>query len=68
MQEDESNQPIPVVRLNHAVLYVQELDRAVAFYEKAFGLQEFAREGGRMAFLRAAGSTNHHDLGLLEVG
>ena len=68
MQEDESNQPIPVARLNHAVLYVRELDRAVAFYEKAFGLQEIAREGGRMAFLRAAGSTNHHDLGLLEVG
>ncbi|MCH7998046.1 MAG: VOC family protein [Chloroflexi bacterium] len=68
MQEDESSQPIPIVRLNHAVLYVRELDRAVAFYEKAFGLQEFAREGGRMAFLRAAGSTNHHDLGLLEVG
>lgn len=60
--------PIPVARLNHAVLYVRDLDRSVAFYAKAFGFEEIAREGGRMAFLRAAGSKNHHDLGLAEVG
>lgn len=59
---------VPVARLNHAVLYVRELDRAVDFYQRAFGFQEIAREGGMMAFLRAAGSTNHHDLGLLAVG
>jgi len=59
---------IPVARLNHAVLYVRELDRSVDFYQRAFGFREIAREGGMMAFLRAAGSTNHHDLGLLAVG
>ena len=59
---------VPVARLNHAVLYVRELDRSVDFYRRAFGFQEIAREGGMMAFLRAAGSTNHHDLGLLAVG
>lgn len=59
---------IPVKRLNHAVLYVRELDRAVDFYRAAFGFEEIAREGGQMAFLRAAGSSNHHDLGLLAVG
>ncbi len=59
---------IPVKRLNHAVLYVRELDRVVEFYRTAFGFEEIAREDGRMAFLRAAGSTNHHDLGLLAVG
>ena len=59
---------IPVKRLNHAVLYVRELDRAVDFYRRAFGFEEIAREGGMMAFLRAAGSENHHDLGLLAVG
>ena len=59
---------IPVARLNHAVLYVRDLDRSVDFYEKAFGFEEVAREGGAMAFLRAAGSTNHHDLGLMAVG
>ncbi len=60
---------IPVNRLNHAVLYVRDVARAVAFYQEAFGFEVVAREGGgRMAFLRAAGGTNHHDLGLMEVG
>ena len=59
---------IPVTRLNHAVLYVRNLDHSVAFYKQAFGFDEIAREGDRMAFLRAAGSTNHHDLGLMGVG
>lgn len=63
-----SESPIPVARLNHAVLFVRDLDTSVEFYGKAFGFEEIAREGGRMAFLRAAGSDNHHDLGLAEVG
>jgi catechol-2,3-dioxygenase len=57
-----------IQRLNHAVLYVRDLDRSVDFYRRAFGFEQIAREGGQMAFLRAAGSTNHHDLGLLAVG
>ena len=57
-----------ITRLNHAVLYVSDVDRSVEFYRKAFGLEEIAREGGRMAFLRAAGSSNHHDLALMGVG
>ncbi len=65
---DTTSASVPVARLNHAVLYVRELDRSVDFYQRAFGFQEIAREGGMMAFLRAAGSTNHHDLGLLAVG
>jgi catechol-2,3-dioxygenase len=40
----------------------------VAFYRDCFGFEEIAREGGAMAFLRAQGSDNHHDLGLLAVG
>ncbi len=59
---------IPVARLNHAVLYVRDLDRSVAFYRDVFGFEEIAREGGQMAFLRAGGSGNHHDLGLMAVG
>lgn len=31
-------------------------------------MEEIAREGGAMAFLRAAGSSNHHDLALMAVG
>jgi catechol-2,3-dioxygenase len=59
--------PIPVARLNHAVLYVRDLDRAVAFYRDVFGFEEIGREGP-MAFMRAEGSQNHHDLGLFRVG
>ncbi len=59
---------IPVARLNHAVLYVRDLDRASTFYQRAFGFEEIAREFGQMAFLRAPGSSNHHDLGLAAVG
>ncbi|HET7676337.1 MAG TPA: VOC family protein [Candidatus Limnocylindrales bacterium] len=59
---------IPVARLNHAVLFVRDLDVASDFYRRAFDFEEIAREGGRMAFLRARGSSNHHDLGLLALG
>ena len=59
---------IPVTRLNHAVLYVRDLDRSVEFYTHVFGFEEVAREGRMMAFLRARGSANHHDLGLMAVG
>lgn len=59
---------IPVARLNHAVLYVRDLDRSVDFYSRAFGFQEVAREDGMMAFLRASGTANHHDLGLMALG
>ena len=54
-------------RLNHAVLFVSNLERSVAFYTQVFGFDVIAREGP-MAFLRANGSENHHDLGLMEVG
>lgn len=59
---------IPVRRLNHAVLYVRDLDRACAFYRDLFGFEEVARERGFMAYLKAGGSANHHDLGLMAVG
>ena len=60
--------PIGIRRLNHAVLYVSDLDRAVAFYREAFGFEEIARMRSLAAFLRANGSTNHHDLGLFAKG
>jgi len=59
---------IPVKRLNHAVLYVRDADRAAAFYEEAFGFEVVQRIPGVAAFLKAAGTTNHHDLGLFSVG
>jgi catechol-2,3-dioxygenase len=68
MQTTRNQSSIAVARLNHAVLYVRDLDRSVEFYKRAFAFEEIAREGGMMAFLRAAGSDNHHDLGLMAVG
>ena len=58
---------IPVQRLNHAVLYVRDAARAAAFYQEAFGFEVVAEMPGAV-FLRAAGSDNHHDLGLFSVG
>jgi catechol-2,3-dioxygenase len=56
-------------RLNHAVLFVTDLDDAVAFYTDVLGFQTVTVER-RMnaAFLRAADSANHHDLGLFGLG
>ncbi len=35
---------IPVARLNHAVLYVRDLNRSASFYERVFGFQEVGNE------------------------
>lgn len=62
---------MPVTRLNHAVLYVRDVERSVAFYRDLLGFQpvDMTPTGLRgVAFLRAPGSTNDHDLGLFEVG
>ena len=61
---------MPITRLNHAVLYVRDVERSVAFYRDVLGfrLLDVLPEGFRgAAFLQAAGSTNDHDLGLFEV-
>lgn len=54
-------------RLNHAVLYVRDVDASVAFYGGVLGFTTQAAFPGA-AFLRAPGSTNDHDLGLFQVG
>ena len=58
---------MPIGSLNHAVLYVSDLDRALDFYVELLGLTEFAREGP-MVFLRSPSSDRHHDLALFGVG
>ena len=57
------------VRLNHAVLFVAELDRSVRFYTELLGMEVAATEPrANAAFLRLPRSGNHHDLGLFAVG
>ena len=57
-------------RLNHAVLYVRNVERSVAFYRDVLGFEPIAEMASLRgaAFLRAAASTNDHDLGLFEIG
>ena len=58
-------------RLNHAVLYVRNLQESVAFYTEVLGFRrvDMTPDGFRgAAFLQAPGSTNDHDLGLFELG
>ena len=58
---------MPVMRLNHAVLYVRDAQRSAAFYEDVLGFVRLT-ELPRAIFMRAPGSTNDHDLGLFGVG
>lgn len=58
---------MPVTRLNHAVLYVRDVERSVAFYAEALGFRVAMAVPGH-AFLQASGSSNDHDLGLFQVG
>jgi catechol-2,3-dioxygenase len=57
-----------VRRLNHAVLYVNGLERTVEFYRDTLGFEVRTMIPGRAAFLRAPDSANDHDLGLFEIG
>ncbi len=58
-----------IARLNHAVLFVSDLERSLSFYTEVFGFEVIAREPrANAAFLRAPDSDNHHDLGLFGLG
>lgn len=62
---------MPITRLNHAVLYVREVERSVGFYQDVLGFRRVDMGPESMpgaAFLQAPGSTNDHDLGLFEIG
>jgi catechol-2,3-dioxygenase len=59
---------MPVQRINHAVLYVRDLDRSVGFYTDSLGFRVVQQMPGRAAFLQAEASTNDHDLGLFALG
>ena len=59
---------MPIQRLNHAVLYVRDVAKSVAFYTEALGFRVVMEVPQRAAFLQAADSTNDHDLGLFAIG
>jgi catechol-2,3-dioxygenase len=80
MLEDSSNEAqtgsehrsqetaMPVQRLNHAVLYVRDVEKSLAFYRSVLGFRVKAEIPSRAVFLQAEGSTNDHDLGLFAIG
>ncbi len=58
-----------VRRFNHAVLYVRDARRSAAFYREAFDFEVVTDVGdGAGVFMKAAGTENHHDLGLFSLG
>jgi catechol-2,3-dioxygenase len=58
---------VPITRLNHAVLYVRDVDASVTFYTEVLGFRVKVAMPGA-AFLQAASSSNDHDLGLFATG
>ena len=60
--------PINPSRLNHAVLFVSDLGRAVEFYTTVMGMEVLSGDVPGAAFLRLSGGPNHHDLGLFSLG
>lgn len=58
---------MPITRLNHAVLYVRDVDRSVEFYTTVLGFRPVMVAPGA-GFLQAPASTNDHDLGLFQIG
>jgi catechol-2,3-dioxygenase len=59
---------MPVTRLNHAVLYVRDLEATRSFYEEVLGFKTLIHMPGQGAFFQAPGSTNDHDLGVFQIG
>ncbi len=60
-----------IFRLNHAVLFVRDVDESVRFYTDVLGFRrvDMTPDGfAGAAFLQAPDSTNDHDLGLFEIG
>src|SRR3954470_8939786 len=60
--------PVALQRLNHAALYVRDVERSHAFYRDVLGFRAKMEIPGAAVFLQAEGSTNDHDLGLFQIG
>ena len=56
-----------IKRMNHAVLYVRDVERTFAFYRDVLGFRVVMELPGAK-FLQAPDSVNDHDLGLFEIG
>jgi catechol 2,3-dioxygenase-like lactoylglutathione lyase family enzyme len=71
VDDERQAKTVAITRLNHAVLYVRDVDRSVEFYTRVLGFRvvPMTPDGFTGArFLQAPGSTNDHDLGLFAIG
>ncbi len=59
---------MPVTRLNHAVLYVRDVQRTRDFYEQVLDFRTLIWMPGQAAFFQAPASNNDHDLGVFQIG
>ena len=59
--------PMGIHRLNHAVLYVRDVETTKEFYGNVLGFRVVSEFPGA-AFLQAPDSTNDHDLGVFQIG
>ena len=56
-----------IKRMNHAVLYVRNVERTHEFYRDVLGFRVVMEMPGAK-FLQAPDSSNDHDLGIFEIG
>lgn len=58
-----------ITGMNHAVLYVRDARRQQAFYSDVLGFDTVVADpDGAFVFMRAPGSSNHHDLACFTIG
>ena len=55
-------------QLNHAVLYVRDAQRHREFYADVLGFETVIDGPGPFVFMRAPGSSNHHDIAFFTIG
>jgi catechol-2,3-dioxygenase len=60
---------VAITGMNHAVLYVRNARRTEQFYSSVLGFTTVIEHPqGAFVFMRAPGSTNHHDIAFFSIG
>ena len=60
---------MPIMRMNHAVLYVRDASRSQRFYADVLGFSTVIEHPeGAFVFMRAPASDNHHDIAFFSLG
>lgn len=66
---ETSVMPMPITRMNHAVLYVRDARRTQQFYADVLGFSTVIEHPqGAFVFMRAPSSDNHHDVAFFTIG